>query len=470
MTSIFLYVILKIKKMGVRSTTGLFLKRLWKKIQDDRCFERASGLSSTTFIALVPVLALLFSLFSAFGSFKGILKEVQASLVKQFLPASQEVITTYINKFIDNTQALGVIGLFFFLITAVFLFNSIQNNFTEIWGSRMKPFSWHRIATYVSILIVGSFLLSIGLNFTEMLRSLIGFPRGMDIGEYFPFLLKIVPLIILFFAFLVLIILLPGDRVYLKSGLIGAAAGTILWEVARKIFFFLTRYVIKLSVIYGSLAAIPLLLLWLYTTWVIVLLSLEITYVHQYWKTTWFLKSPEEMSSKEKILLGLEVYLCIARRFFTEAKPATRLEISDSIHISLADISFFIDNFYNEGLVLFTGKYDRGIVPSKSLDKIALIDIIMCLFGKTVDSLKVGKETFKIYSRIMDSVKSVVGNMSVMDYLNAEENIRKDKEKGRINNILGPKAQDSRKINLSGVWRWINIKSSFKKIKDRFKS
>lgn len=159
--------------MGVRSTTGLFLKRLWKKIQDDRCFERASGLSSTTFIALVPVLALLFSLFSAFGSFKGILKEVQASLVKQFLPASQEVITTYINKFIDNTQALGVIGLLFFLITAVFLFNSIQNNFTEIWGSRMKPFSWHRIATYVSILIVGSFLLSIGLNFTEMLRSLI---------------------------------------------------------------------------------------------------------------------------------------------------------------------------------------------------------------------------------------------------------------------------------------------------------
>ena len=176
------------------------------------------------------------------------------------------------------------------------------------------------------------------------------------------------------------------------------------------------------------------------------------------------------MSSKEKILLGLEVYLCIARRFFTEAKPATRLEISDSIHISLADISFFIDNFYNEGLVLFTGKYDRGIVPSKSLDKIALIDIIICLFGKTVDSLKVGKETFKIYGRIMDSVKSVVGNMSVMDYLNAEENIRKDKGKGRINNILGPKAQDSRKINLSGVWRWINIKSSFKKIKDRFKS
>lgn len=455
--------------MPVLTDINIFLDRLWRKFQRDRCFGRASGLSSTSLIALVPLLALLFSLFSAFGAFQGILKEIQTSLVKQFLPASQEIVMEYISRFVDNTQALGVVGLLFFLITAVFLFNSIQNNFTDIWGSRTKAFSLHRIATYVSILIVGSFLLSIGLNLTEMFRSLIAFSKLKDFGESSSFLLETVPLIILFFAFLMLIMLLPGDRVYLKSGLIGAAAGTILWEAARKIFFFLTRYVIKLSVIYGSLAAIPILLLWLYTAWVIVLLSLEITYVHQHWKTAWFLKAPGEMNPKEKILLGLEVYLYIAHHYFTGALPATRIEISENIHISQADISFFTDCFYNKRMILFTGRHNNGIIPSKSMDKIALIDILQCLFGETTNTLAVEKETLQIYDRVMDSIKSAVGNMSVMDYFNSENSASEDSSKKGVRNILRLKAEDDSSLRLSVSKRWKTIKSSFRKLWDGLK-
>ena len=451
--------------MAVLNIIKLFLQRLRKEFQRNRCFERASGLSFTSLLALVPLSALIFSLLSSFGSFEGILKNFQSVLVKQFLPASQEVIMEYVTRFIDNTQALGVVGLFVFLITSVFLFNTIQNNFNDIWGSKPRVLSLRRLATYVSVLIAGSFLVSIGLSLTEMFRSLILFSRLKGIGESFSFLLEIVPLIILFFAFLLMIVLLPRDRVSLKSGLIGAVSGTVMWEIARKIFFFWTRYVIKMSVIYGSLAAVPILLLWLYVAWAIVLLSLEIAYVHQHWNSSWFIKTPEEMNPAERLLLGLELYFHIARRFLDGGRPVTQPELAEVMNLTSADINFFVENFYREQLVLFTGKNDTGLVPARSLDKITVQSVLECLLGKRSETLKTGKEAERIFNKIADSIRNSVGNVSVMEYLNSGDNAFGGRSARILRNVS--MRQNAGKPGVTVSRGWESFKSLIRRIWDK---
>jgi len=366
----------------------------------------------------------------------------------------------YITSFIENTQALGAVGLFFFLITAVFLFNTIHNNFNSIWGSKSTVLSLRRLATYVSVLIVGSFLVSIGLNLTEMFRSLIGLSKIKDISGPFFFLLEIVPSIILFFAFLLMILILPGDRVSLKSALIGAIAGTVLWELARKLFFFWTKYVIRMSVIYGSLAAIPMLLLWLYIAWVIVLLSLEITYVHQHWSTAWLIGKPKEMSSAERLLLGLDVYFFIAERYRTGEKPASRLDISKALHLSMAGINFFVNSFYREKLILFTGKNENGVVPSKSLDRVKVGDIVQCLFGNISNNRESKSEAHQIFDDIVKSIKESTRNVTVMEYLNTERDIIK-------NRVTDQFKLDTGKIGLSVSKNFQAFKAFIKKIRNK---
>ncbi len=425
---------------------GVFLKRLWEKFQDDRCFVRASGLSFNTLLAIVPFLAVVFYLLSAFGVVESLVQDIQQTFVKQFLPARQQVIMEYISQFVANARALGVVGLFTFLITAVFLLNTIQGHFSDIWGSKVKPFSLRRIVAYVSVLVVGSFLFSIGLNLTGVVKSFV--------GRSFSFTLNIVPLIVLFFSFILIIQVLPSGKVSFVSSLIGAVIGTFLWEGAKKIFFLWTQYFFRMSVVYGSLAAVPILLLWLYVAWLIVLFSLEVTYLYQYRKSIWFRKGFGAMNASEKLLIGLEVYLYIANKFYIGEKAPTVTEVSAKISIPISDVVYFKAVFMDSGLLILAGNGGSGMVPSRSLDKILLSEILESILGKVEIPEEMVREAKPVYKRVLGSIYGSVGKISVMDYLlgleNSFEEIAHGKEITRKDKI-GAKW-------LSGVIKYFNRK------------
>ena len=117
------------------------LKRVFQEFRKDQCLVRASGLAFASLIALVPLSALLFSLFSSVGSFTDLIENLQGFLIRQLVPASQEEIMVYVRRFVENTRALGVIGLLFFLVTSVFLLSTIRNTFNAVWEA-----SWSRPA------------------------------------------------------------------------------------------------------------------------------------------------------------------------------------------------------------------------------------------------------------------------------------------------------------------------------------
>jgi membrane protein len=416
---------------------GRYLRRLTLEFQRDQCPIRAASLAFATLLALVPLFALLFSLFSALGTFSEVLENLQSFLFQQLVPTSQDEIMAYIQRFVENTRALGVVGLLFFLITAVFLLNTIQSTFDALWGSRAQKNSLHRLATYVSVLIVGSFLFSIGLNLAGMFRALLGGQAFEEIGRTLAVLTGILPSIFIFLALLLMIQLIPSGRVRFLSALIGAAVGAVLWEAARRIFFFWITYVIRLSIVYGSLAVMPIFLIWLYVAWTVVLFSLEVAFVHQHRQLGWLGKRLEQISPAERFLFGLEIYFQIVGRFYRGESPPSINQIARRFSASLSDISFFVDLFHQEGLLLLAGKQNDQLVPARSLDKIHLQELFSSLFGNPKEAPWQSEEALSLFESVSGAAVRSLGNTSVLEFLKSslevptEQQLQKKKKSRR---------------------------------------
>ena len=323
---------------------------------------------------------------------------------------------SYVNRFVENTEALGVVGLLFFLITSVLILAGIQGTFNAVWGARSSKNSLRQMATYASVLIVGSFLLSLGLNLTSALQSVVS-TAVEEISSSFTFMLQLLRAILVFIALFLMVEFLPAGRVSVRSALIGALVGALLWEVARIVFVYWVTYVIRLSIVYGSLAVIPIFLFWLYLAWAIVLLSLEIAYVHQHWGYLGRQENGGGSSLANRFLLGLEVYFAIARSYRDGKKPPNPEKLAIVLSASLRGVRFYTDMFLDRGLLIPAGNDGRGLVPARSLDRITVAEIVQTVFGQVLPEAAPDDKALSVYARFTSGGSSAVRSLTVKDHL-----------------------------------------------------
>ncbi|MCK5199793.1 MAG: YihY family inner membrane protein, partial [Spirochaetales bacterium] len=255
------------KGNNIRSRLIKFILRLSKEFKRDKCFIRASSLSYTSLLALVPLTALSFSLFTAFDTFSGVKESVQRSIVNLLVPTRQDEFMVYIDQFLDNSKTMGIIGLLLFAVTSIMLLNRISESFNAIWGSKNRRSFIGKFTSYSSVIVFGTLFIGTSFTITAPIRNFLnGFPEIQFIIRWF-FVLS--PSIFIFFTFLLMITAIPAGMVKIKSSFLGAFIGTVLWGLARGAFTEGASYVIRMSKIYGSLAVIPIFLFWLYLIWII---------------------------------------------------------------------------------------------------------------------------------------------------------------------------------------------------------
>jgi membrane protein len=402
-----------------KSLRGLrvFLGRTFTEFRQDECLTRAASLAFASLLALVPLSALLFSLFSALGSFGELLERLQSFLITQLLPARQEEVMISVDRFVENTKALGVVGLLFFLLTSVFLLNTIQGTFNAVWGNGGGRLSLRRLATYASVLIVGSFVFSIGLNLTGMLRPFLDSAALAELRGSVALLLGFFPSLFIFCALFLMIVFIPSGRVRFPSALLGAGVGALLWEVARRVFFFWVTYVIRISVVYGSLAALPIFLIWLYVAWTIVLFSLEIAYLHQHRYLVRLGKPLGLAGPAERLLFGLDVYLTIAGRFHQGLNPPSLEQLAARLSASTADVAQVVDVFLQEKLLLTGGEGGRLLLPARALEKIPLAAVLAGLFGTHAAGTAVSSQAEALFETARRAVLESAGELTLLELL-----------------------------------------------------
>jgi membrane protein len=249
------------------------LHTLRMRFREDRLGITASSLTFTTLISLVPLVTVTLALFTAFPIFA----KFQESLQKYFL---QSLVPDHIAKpvlgaltqFASKANQLGTVGLVLLVFTALALMLTIDRTLNAIWRVRKSRPIAQRILVYWAAMTLGPLLLGISLSLTSyaisVSKGLVGsMPGGLG------FLLSLIEFTVLALALAALFHYVPNTRVRWRHALAGGVFATVGFELAKKGLSWYLASVPTYTNIYGAFATVPILLIWIYLAWVIVLMG-----------------------------------------------------------------------------------------------------------------------------------------------------------------------------------------------------
>ena len=252
-----------------------YLVYLLGRFHDDRILYYSGYLSYVTLLSMVPLLAVIFSFFSIFPFFEKLKEEVEEFVFSNFVPALGEAVQEQILSFVENATRMTPFGLLVLLIIAVLLLSSIDHTLNQIWHVRKNRGLIVSYSIYIVVLISSPVLLGTSLAATSYLVSLRGIEEGAALSVI-NLLLASLPFLGSFLFFLLLYIIVPHTKVHFWSAVSGAMIATLLFEISKSAFalYFINFPVYQL--IYGALAVIPLLFIWVFISWVVVLVGAQI--------------------------------------------------------------------------------------------------------------------------------------------------------------------------------------------------
>src|SRR5690348_15698946 len=254
-----------------RDRLKAFAKFLWYRFRDDKCFETAGALSYTTLFAVVPLLTAVVAILAVFPVFAGLREHVSDFIFRNFVPASGETVQGLLLQFADNASKLTAVGIVFLLASALMMMASIEDRFNRIWRVPTRRSHGSRLLLYWAALTIGP-LLVVGALLLVSRFIATGGPNAQAANQGGMWL-TILTFVLTWLILLAMYMLIPNRTVAFRHAGIGAAVAAILFEIARALFTLYVTHVPSYQQIYGALAAAPLFLIWVYFSWVIVLLG-----------------------------------------------------------------------------------------------------------------------------------------------------------------------------------------------------
>lgn len=260
-----------------RDRTKSFSRFIWQRFVDDKCFETAGALSYTTLVSLVPLTVAVFAMFSVFPVFQPARDTLINFVFNNFVPSAGEAVQSAMLGFAANASKLTGISILVMLFSALSMMISIEDRLNRIWRVH-QPRSWgSRLLLYWAaltlgpILIVGSIAVTSYVTAAPLLHS-----AADQISGVVQSMLTTLPFVVTFFTLWLMYAVVPNRKVSRRDAAIGALLGAVLFEIARWGFSVFVQHAQTYQQIYGVLASIPIFLLWIYLSWVIVILAASI--------------------------------------------------------------------------------------------------------------------------------------------------------------------------------------------------
>ncbi|WP_304636235.1 MULTISPECIES: virulence factor BrkB family protein [Pseudoalteromonas] len=243
---------------------------------DDQITVNAGYLAYVTLLSIVPLVAVGVAIFSAFPGFESTLVTIENFLFTNLVPTSTDVIKEHISAFAGNANKMTAVGVGFLAAVSLLLIRNVDATLNRIWRIKKKRPMMISFAVYWMVLSLGPVLLGASIGVTSYIVSLVSF-ADQGIPGFSGFLLKLLPYIISMIGFIMLYTLVPNTRVPFRAAIPGALFAAMLFELTKKGFALYISHFPSYEVIYGALATIPILFVWVYLSWIVVLLGAEFT-------------------------------------------------------------------------------------------------------------------------------------------------------------------------------------------------
>jgi membrane protein len=253
------------------------LHALWQRFDRHQGVLRASALSFDTTLGLVPLLALVF----VGLKLAGIQHLLGPFLLEQLAGNSQEI-GTRILQYVDNVKvgSLSIFGLVALFVSLFSLLENVRDAFNAIWDIQEQRSLLRRGVDYLVLLCAAPFLLAVAFGMTSFLQSQ-WLLATTPLGERVLVLFRLTPFLCSSLVLMLTYRLLSGVQVHFRSALIGGLVAGAAWQMAHWAYFHFQFGITRYNAMYGALAMVPFLLIWIYTSWLLVLLGLELVRCHQ---------------------------------------------------------------------------------------------------------------------------------------------------------------------------------------------
>jgi membrane protein len=339
---------------------------------------RAMSLVYTTLLSLVPLLAVSFSVLKAFG----VHNQVEPLLLKALAPMGNQgvVITEKMLGFVDNMKVgvLGFLGLGMLFYTVVALMQKIEAAFNYTWHVTEHRSIGQRFSYYLSTIMIGPVLVfsAVGLSATVMDSDSVQQLLTVEpLGTLVTIAARFIPLLMIITAFTFLYVLLPNTNVNLRSAIVGALVAGVLWQSAGMLFTTLVVSSAQYTAVYSALASLIFFMIWLYVSWMILLVGASVAHYHQNPERLLTRVRDFTLSIRQQRIAAFALLKTIQNNFHQGIMaPSLRL-LSKNLSLPEESLDPVINNLQQAQLILFSEKKE-GWIPAQDFHNLNLSQIL----------------------------------------------------------------------------------------------
>ena len=342
---------------------------------------RAMGLVYVTILSIVPLIAISFSVLKGFGWHESELRPFLEIFLQPLGPRGMEL-TDQVMGFVDNLKGgvLAGLGMVMLFYTTVSMIKKVEDSFNYVWRvERSRSFA-RRFSEYLSVILVGpvimitamALLATIGSN--VFVAQLTGFA---PIGATLVLIGKLMPYLLVSLGFTLVYWFIPNTHVRFSAATVGGLSGGVMWATSGMFFTQFVTQSTRNADIYAGFAIVVIALIWLYVSWLILLVGAQIAfyYEHPQYLRLGYRRVNIGNQLREKIALG--TMTMTAEAFRNSGKPTTVESVANSVGLPGILVQPVANRLQMAGLVQLTS--DNRILPGRDPGRIALRDIIQAV-------------------------------------------------------------------------------------------
>ncbi|MFP4056272.1 MAG: YhjD/YihY/BrkB family envelope integrity protein [Candidatus Brocadiia bacterium] len=344
----------------------------------DRCTMRATALAYVTLLSLVPLLAFGFAVLKGLG-----VQERLKPVVLKWVAAGQHDVVERILDYIErtNVQALGAIGLLFLVWTTLKVLGTIERSFNEIWGVRRSRTWFRKFTDYVSVLVTAPILLLAAMSATTVLRSGV-VERYLLLDLASEAALRVAPLAGAWVAFAAVYLFMPNTRVRVRSALVGGVVGGTAWHLCYWAYTTLQLGVGRYNAVYGTFAAVPIFMIWLYLSWALALLGAELAWASDHVVRYWEEQRAAAASYASREALALRAMATLAAAFQRDGGGLSTRDLADRLHAPSRLVADVLHVLVEHGLCVETlSDSAHAYQPARPLERITPGHVVGAMRG-----------------------------------------------------------------------------------------
>lgn len=358
--------------MGLLTLKSLILSI--KGFNEDEVNMRANSLTYSFMFALVPILAMMIAVARGFGFESVIENYLNSSFLSNYniVPTIME----FVQKYLETAKGGVFIGIgIFILLWAIYsFFRNVEMSFNAIWQVEKSRQIITQLTSYITILMAVPILMiaSSGISITVN-TTIDGLERLSTLNQY---LLRLVPWLSSWLIFTIMYWLIPNTKVHFTSALIpGILIGTIV-QILQMASVYIILFLGRTSVVYGTFAAIPLLLTWVQWTCLAILFGAELSYSIQNSEVFDYKSDLDKMSRRYKDYLTLYICYLVVRRFENGDTPLSAHAIAQEQHLPLRMVNNLLMRLVESHLLIevhpASEKEEATFLPAMDINKITV--------------------------------------------------------------------------------------------------